>query len=71
MTVNHIETNNKNKYKKPERIRIASIDAPELNTPAAKRSKDALEKKLKGKNLSYSLQTRDTYGRVVADVKLM
>lgn len=71
MTVSRIGTNNKNKYNGTERIRIASIDAPELNTLAGKRSKDSLERKIKGKNVSCSVQARDTYGRIVADVRLV
>lgn len=71
MTVTHVGTNNKIKYNNSERIRIASIDAPELNTPAGKRSKDALEKKLKGRIVACSIQARDTYSRIVADVRLV
>lgn len=70
-TVTHVGTHNKIKYNDSERIRIASIDAPELNTPAGKRSKDALERKLKGKRVSCTVQARDTYSRIVADVKLI
>ena len=71
MTVTHTGTGNKNKYNNSERVRIASIDAPELNTAAGKRSKDALERTIKGKRVSCSVQARDTYGRVVADVKVI
>lgn len=71
MTVTYANPTNKIRYNHSERIRIASIDAPELNTPAGKRSKDALERKLKGKWVSCTVQARDTYSRIVADVKLI
>lgn len=71
MKVTHTGKENKIKYNKEERIRIAEIDAPELNTAAGKRSKDALERKLKGKEVRCYIQARDTYSRIVAKVTIL
>jgi endonuclease YncB( thermonuclease family) len=58
------------KYDATETIRIADIDAPELNTGAGKRSKDALERKINGKTVTCTVRSRDSYGRVVASVRV-
>jgi len=71
MKVTHVGKNNKEKYNDNERIRIAKIDAPELDAPAGKRSKEQLERKLKGKEVRCYVQARDTYGRVVAEIKVI
>lgn len=52
-----------NKYNATESIRIADIDAPELNTGAGKRSKDALAKIINGKTVTCTVRSRDVYGR--------
>ena len=69
--VTHTGKENKIKYNSEERIRIAAIDAPELNTAAGKRSKDALDRKLKGKEVRCYIQARDTYSRIVAKVAIL
>ena len=71
MKVSHVGRSNENKYNDNERIRIADIDEPELNTPDGKRSKDKLEKKLKGKEVRCYIQARDSYARIVANVKIL
>ena len=71
MKVTHVGENNKYEYNYKERIRIADIDAPELRAPGGKRSKDLLERKLKGKVVRCYVQTRDSYGRIVAEVKVL
>ena len=71
MKVTHVGENNKYEYNYEERIRIADIDAPELRAPGGKRSKDLLERKLKGKVVRCYVQTRDSYGRIVAEVKVL
>ena len=48
-----------------------SLDASELGALRGLRYKVNLEKALQGKNVSCSIQTRDTNGRVVADVKIV
>ncbi len=67
----HTGKENKEKYNNNERIRIAEIDAPELNTPAGRRSKEQLEEKLSGKEVRCYIQARDTYSRIVAKVKIL
>lgn len=71
MKVTHVGKENKYQYKDNERIRIADIDEPELYEPSGKCSKDRLERKLKGREVRCYLQTRDSYDRVVADVKVL
>ena len=58
-------------YNRWERIRIANIVAEELNTLDGLWDKDNLERALQGKKVSCSVQTKDTFGRVVADVKII
>lgn len=71
MKVTHTGKENKTKYNNEERIRIAEIDAPELNTAAGKRSKDALQRKLNGKEVRCYIEARDTYSRLVAKVTIL
>jgi len=59
-----------NKYSSTETIRIADIDAPELKTGPGKRSKDALERKLNGQNVTCTVDARDAFGRVIAKVRV-
>lgn len=59
-----------NRYNATETIRIADIDAPELNTGAGRRSKDALERRISGKTVTCTVKSRDPYGRVVASVRV-
>jgi len=71
MDVTSVGENNEYKYKNKERIRIHDIDEPELSTAAGRRSKDLLERKFKGKKVQCAVQSRDTYDRIVADVKVL
>jgi len=71
MGVTHVGNKNEEEYNDEERIRIAEIDEPELNTAAGKISKEKLEKKLKGKEVRCYIRSRDRYGRIVADVKVL
>jgi len=50
------------------RIRLAEIDAPEHGQPFWKKSKQALEKRVAGKQVSVEEFDRDQYGRVVGHV---
>ncbi|HAX61403.1 MAG TPA: hypothetical protein DCX95_02430 [Elusimicrobia bacterium] len=68
MKVTHVGNENKHQYNGVERIRIAGTAAPELNSPLGARSKDFLERKLKGKEVLCHVRSRDVYGRIVADV---
>lgn len=62
---------NKMKYYKWERIRIASIKAPELDMPGGIRDKAKLESAIQGRVVRCSVQSRDASGRVVADVEVI
>ena len=66
MEVTEVWKNNVYHYNKQERIRIADIDAPELQDAGGKRSKESLEKKISGYTVECTIQTRDDYGRLVA-----
>lgn len=71
MRVTRVGKSNKYKYNDIERIRIADINEPELRFPAGKRSKEILERKLRGKEVRCYVQGRDKYGRIVANVKVL
>lgn len=58
-------------YNKWERIRIINLDASELGSLGGFRDKVNLERAIKGKKVSCSVQTKDTFGRIVADVKII
>ncbi|OGU79279.1 MAG: hypothetical protein A2W11_14415 [Ignavibacteria bacterium RBG_16_35_7] len=62
---------NQHNYNKWERIRIANIDPSELKTPGGYRDKVKLESTIQGKEVSCSVQSRDGFGRVVAEVELL
>lgn len=71
MKVTHIGKNNEYEYNDNERIRIAGIDAPELETPWGKRSKKFLKDMLLGREVRCYVQARDAFGRVVARVEIL
>jgi len=71
MKVTHTGKDNTHQYSDIERIRIAGIDKPELQAPGGQCSKDTLEQKLKGKEVRCYVQARDSFGRVVADVRVL
>jgi len=71
MKVTHTGLDNREKYNNQERIRIADIDEPELNTSAGQRSKEKLQRKLLGKEVRCTVQARDSYGRIVAKVRIL
>ncbi len=62
-----IEVNHENKL---TRIRFFGIDAPELKQSFGKQSKEALSGILSGKQVEIIYKNKDTYGRIVAIVKL-
>ena len=70
MHVTHLGKDNVHKYKNYERVRIASIDAPELSDPLGQRSKERLERNLLRKEVRCYVQARDSYVRIVADVEV-
>lgn len=71
MNVTHTGKDNQYDYSNSERIRIANIDAAELGSFGGYRDKTKLEKTILGKEVRCSIQARDTYHRVVADVKII
>ena len=54
--------------RKPLKIRLANIDAPEKKQPFGERSKQSLSDICYRKNATYSIQDVDRYGRTVAVV---
>ena len=51
-----------------ERIRLRSIDTPEMNEPAGPAAKQRLEELLRSGSLRIVPQGRDVYHRLIADV---
>ncbi len=56
-------------YAPNERVRIRSIDAPELPSTAGIRARWDLVQRLNGKYVELYIHSRDTFGRLVADVR--
>jgi endonuclease YncB( thermonuclease family) len=52
------------------RVRLRSINAPEMDEPGGPEAKAALEAELLGRRVIVTPHARDKYGRLVADVKL-
>ena len=71
MNVTHTGKENEYDYNDDERIRIAGIDAPELNTSSGQRSKKDLENKLSNAEVRVYIKSRDNYSRIVGDVKIL
>lgn len=71
MSVTHHGKDNEYKYNNPERIRVSDIDTPEINTTQGKRDKAKLESIILNKEVRVYIEARDTYGRVVGNVKLI
>lgn len=59
---------NQYRYNSVERIRISSINAPELPTISGMRAKVDLERHLSHKSVKLHVQARDAYGRLVSEV---
>lgn len=71
INVTHIGKNNEKTYGNTEIIRIAGINAQELSSGQGQLAKSGLENKLRGKEVRCSVQTRDTYGRIVATYDIL
>lgn len=71
ISVTHAGKSNKYTYNETERIRIVSINAPELNTSAGVRAKVDLKTKISGKEIRCHVHSRDSYGRLVGDVEFV
>jgi micrococcal nuclease len=55
--------------RKPVKIRLANVDAPESKMPFGQRAKQSLSDLCWGKDATYETQDIDRYGRTVAVVK--
>ena len=62
---------NEYEYNPVERIRIRGKDAPELTTPAGNKSKEQLKRKLLHKKVRCYIHSRDKFGRLISDVKIL
>lgn len=51
-----------------ERVRLATIDAPEMNQPYGQAAKKSLSDLVFGKNIRLEIVDRDQYGRIVGEV---
>ena len=71
MDVTYRGEKNTEKYNDKERVRIAGINAPEIGTEGGKKAKKELEKKISDKEVRCTVRARDTYGRIVADIKIL
>ena len=71
INITDVALTNKMKYSRWERIRIAAIEAPELEILGGERDKAKLESVIQGRVVSCSVQSRDASGRVVAEVRLI
>ena len=71
MKIVYEDKSNKYKYNENEIIRLEGTNAPELNTPAGKIAKTNLTNKLFGASVKCVVKSRDTFGRIVADVTII
>jgi endonuclease YncB( thermonuclease family) len=55
---------------RPERVRLRSLNAPELNEPGGRKAKKALENAILGKKVRLEIVSHDRFGRAVAQVYL-
>lgn len=71
MKVTQFGNNNRYEYKNSERVKITYIYAAELRSLEGARNKQNLEKAILGKEIKCFVQSRDTNGRVVAQVTIL
>jgi len=71
MKVTQFGNSNRYEYKNSERIRITNIYVADLLSLEGARNKQNLEKAILGKEIKCFVQSRDTYGRVVAQVTIL
>ncbi len=69
--VTHYHRENEYDYNTHERIRINSIDTPELPSRPGILAKQRLENQILGHTVELWIHARDSYGRLVADVYLL
>ena len=68
--VTYTAGSNDYEYENDERIRIAEIDAPELNTKGGNAAKEDLERIMLRRKVRCFIRSRDFYNRLVAKVIL-
>jgi len=70
LNVTHVDDDNEYEYNDIERIRIADIDAPELNGESGDRALEELEDVILDESIRCDIHARDRYGRLICDVYL-
>ena len=71
MKVTHKGRYNQYPYENYEKIRLEDIDRAELRTREGKRAKHLLEKWLLDREVRCYVRARDSYGRLVCNVKIL
>ena len=66
--VTHYSPQNRIRYNNTERIRLASVNAPELTSLLGVSAKQQLGRRISGRFVRLTVHTRDIYGRLVCDV---
>ena len=70
VTVTHYKRSNRYPYNTRERIRFASLNAPELPTRLGETAKDRLDRHIGRRHVHLIVHARDTFSRLVCDVTL-
>lgn len=71
MRVEWVGKSNSRNYNDNERIRVAGIDTPELGSRSGETAKQRLQRCIGGKYVQCTIQTRDVYGRLVCQVRVV
>jgi len=71
MKVEWVGKNNSHRYNDTERIRIEGLDAPEAGSRLGESATDRLRRRLSGKHVRCTVKARDTYHRLVCQVKVV
>lgn len=71
MRVEWFGRNNSYSYNGDQRIRIAGMNAPELGSPLGEAAKQQLQNRIGGRYVRCTVQARDTYGRLVCQVRVV
>jgi|LSQX01.1.fsa_nt_gb endonuclease YncB( thermonuclease family) len=71
MKVEWVGRHNSRQYKDTERIRLEGIDAPEAGSRLGESVTDRLQRRLLAKRVHCTVKARDTYGRLVCQVKVV
>lgn len=71
MELTEVAEDNEYEYDDEERVRIANINAPELNTVAGQAAKKLLQRRIGGKEVEVEVHARDDFGRFVGKVSVL